>query len=226
MQKIIFGLLLGLPLMHCQTVPQTETKPLAFDSTLAAELAEMEELDQIAAYIPQGEYKEWPLEKWQNFKDSVFTSHQNRVQEIFRAKGYPGFNLVGETGEGDFWVMVQHADKNPAFQKEVLDALKIEVDDRNANPNHYGLLMDRYLLNTGDKQRYGTQVMYHQDSCIAMPRPLEDSLRVNERRMELGMEPIEVYLNGMAEMHFRINQAHFETKGISEPTLYPVADQD
>lgn len=38
----------------------------------------MVEVDQIAANIPQGKYKQLSLEAWNAFKDSVFTTHQIR----------------------------------------------------------------------------------------------------------------------------------------------------
>ena len=54
----------------------------------------------------------------------------------------------------------------------------------------------------------------------AYPKPLEDSLGVNERRKSIGLEPIEEYLNGMTEMHFEMNKEHYLKKGVTEPILY------
>jgi hypothetical protein len=74
-------------------------------------------------------------------------------------------------------------------------------------------------LNLGKKQVYGTQVTYRLDSCEAIPKPLTDSLNVNTRRKEVGLEPIEDYLNMMSEMHFEMNKAVYESKGIHKPKL-------
>lgn len=51
------------------------------------ELKKMAEVDQIAAFVPQGKYKERCIEKWDSFKDSVFTTHQKRLKQIFDEYG-------------------------------------------------------------------------------------------------------------------------------------------
>jgi phosphatidate phosphatase APP1 len=70
--------------------------------------------------MPQGKYKDWTTSRWDNFRDSVFTTHKKRLEEIFEKFGYPRFGLVGEKGAQDYWVMVQHCDSDPAFQSRVL----------------------------------------------------------------------------------------------------------
>lgn len=109
--------------------------------------------------IPQGEYKKMTNEQWNSFKDSVFTAYQKHLKEIYDKYGFVGFDLAGEDGSRNFWLMVQHSDHNPDFQKGVLEKMKIEVDKENATPSNYGLLVDRVNLNTGNKQIYGTQVI-------------------------------------------------------------------
>jgi hypothetical protein len=224
---VLFVLFAFFLLPSCQQEPgPSETNaPRSFNPELAAELDRLYQLDQVAAYIPQGKYANWPVERWKTFKDSVFAAHRDRMEEIFVENGYPGYDLVGEEGEGNFWVMVQHADHDPAFQSVILAAMKKEVDQQNADPRNYGLLTDRVLLNTGKKQRYGTQVMYNNEICQAMPRPLEDSLQVNERRADLGFEPIEVYLNQMVRAHYQMNKAMFQEKGVEGPVLYPTGQE-
>lgn len=191
-----------------------------FNQELADELSEMAEADQIAAKIPEGEYRKMTSEQWDTFKDSVFTTHQIRLKEMFDKHGFVGFDLAGEDGSKNFWLMVQHSDHNPEFQKEVLEKMKIEVDRENAIPGNYGLLVDRVNLNTGKKQVYGTQVTYNLQTGQAYPKPLEDSVNVNQRRKSIGLEPIEDYLNLMTEMHFEMNKENYLKKGITEPKLY------
>lgn len=59
-------------------------------------------------------------DQWESFKDSIFTTHQIRLKEIFDQYGFAGFDLVGKEGSSNFWLMVQHSDHNPDFQKEKL----------------------------------------------------------------------------------------------------------
>ena len=223
MKKIFGILIIGLSFFGCKenSSEKEEIKQkIEFNQDLADELKKMAEVDQIAAYIPQGEYEKMSNEEWNSFKDSVFTTHQKRLKQIFDKYGFVGFDLAGEEGSGNFWLMVQHSDHNPNFQKEVLEKMKIEVDKGNAIPSNFGLLVDRVNLNTGKKQIYGTQVTYNMETGQAYPKPLEDSLKVNERRKPIGLEPIEEYLNGMTEMHFEMNKKYYSEKGITEPKLY------
>lgn len=225
MKKILGIIIIGIALFGCKekTSEKKEIqKKVEFNQNLADELKKMAEIDQIAAYIPQGKYKELTSEQWNSFKDSVFTTHQKRLKEIFDKYGFVGFDLAGEEGSQNFWLMVQHSDHNPNFQKEVLEKMKVQVEKQNAEPSNYGLLVDRVNLNTGKPQIYGTQVDYNFDVAQAFPKNLADSANVNERRKSIGLEPIEEYLNRMTLMNFEMNKKFFFEKGITEPKLYKV----
>ncbi|MEL6673207.1 MAG: DUF6624 domain-containing protein [Bacteroidota bacterium] len=216
-KKILLLSFLGLAMGFGGQAQESISQP-----ALAKELARMAHWDQIAAYIPQGPYKEWSKKKWRTFKDSVFTTHHQRCDEIFVQYGYPGFDQVGKEGENNFWLMVQHSDHAPDFQQKILTAMKEEVDKKNANGRHFGLLQDRVNLNTGKSQVYGTQVTYNMKICQAYPKNLADSATVNQRRATVGLEPLEVYLNDMSSMHFEMNREYYEKKGVTEPTLYKI----
>jgi hypothetical protein len=195
-----------------------------FNQVLADELSAMEVIDQLAASNgnPPKSYSHLTLEEWRSFKDSVFTTNQKRAKEIFNEYGFVGFNLAGEEGSLNFWLIVQHSDHNPKFQKNILEKMKIEVNKGNADSRHYGLLVDRVKLNTGQAQVYGTQVDYNMEICQAFPRNLADSVNVNKRRKEIGLEPIEEYLNDMAKMNFEMNKEFYAKKGVTEPKLYKI----
>jgi len=225
MKKLLGALFIGLSLFGCKekgAEKEEIQEKVAFNQELANELKKMAEIDQIAAYIPQGKYKKLSEAEWNSFKDSVFTTHQKRIKEIFDQNGFVGFDLAGKEGSVNFWLMVQHSDHNPKFQKEVLEKMKIEVDKGNAPPSNYGLLVDRVKLNTGQKQVYGTQVAYNLKTGQAYPKKLADSVTVNDRRKSIGLEPIEIYLNRMSQMHFEMNKEGYLKIGITEPKLYKI----
>ncbi|TXD81498.1 hypothetical protein ESY86_17780 [Subsaximicrobium wynnwilliamsii] len=225
MNKVYGLLLIGLLVVACKektTKNKLEDNKVEFNQTLADELSKMVITDQLAAanaYPPES-HSNLSLEEWKSFKDSVFTTHQKRVKQIFDEHGFAGFDLVGEEGSSDFWLIVQHSDHNPEFQLEVLEKMKIEVDEGNADSRIYGLLVDRVKLNTGEAQIYGTQVAYNMQICQAYPRKLADSINVNKRRKEIGLEPLEVYLNDMTKMNFKMNKEFFAKKGVTKPKLY------
>lgn len=223
MKFFLAPLVIGLLIVGCKETGSTEKgdkETVVFNQDLADELKKMAEIDQIAAYIPQGEYKKMSSDEWRSFKDSVFTTHQTRLKQIFDQHGFVGFDLAGKDGSQNFWLMVQHSDHTPDFQKQVLEKMKIEVEKGNAKPSNYGLLVDRVKLNTGENQVYGTQVSYNMNICQAYPKSLEDSVNVNKRRKSVDLEPIEEYLNRMSISHFEMNKEFYLNKGVTGPQLY------
>ena len=225
MNKFFGILIIGIVLFGCKQKSATENAnedTIGFNQELANELENMAEIDQLVASnaFPPKNYSYLTPEQWKIFKDSVFLRNQKRAKEILNTYGFVGFDLAGEKGSRNFWLIVQHSDHNPEFQKEVLKEMKKEVDKQNAISTNYGLLVDRVNLNTGHPQIYGTQVTYNINNGQAYPKTLMDSINVNSRRKTIGLEPIEEYLNGMSEMHFEMNKENYLSKGITEPTLY------
>ena len=229
MNRLLFSLTIfsGLSLIGCQQAgnQDSDTKKIEFNQGLADELKTMAEIDQLAAYIPEGKYKQWTQGRWEKFQDSVFTTHKARLEKIFNEFGYPGYDLVGSEGSNNFWLMVQHSDRDIDFQSRVLEKLEIEVENKNADGSNYGLLTDRVKINKGEKQIYGTQVTYNAQGQ-AYPKPLLDSVNVNKRRAEVGLDPLEEYLNMMTLMHFEMNKDNLKTRGINEPKLYKTTDSN
>lgn len=197
-------------------------KKVVFNQELVNELQKMAVVDQIAANVPQGKYKEFSETQWKTFKDSVFTTHQKRLEEIFNTHGFVGFDLAGETGSQHFWLMVQHSDHAPEFQEKVLQKMKIAVHNKNAIASNYALLTDRVRVNTGKPQVYGTQVTYNFKTGQAYPKNLGDSLQVNERRKAIGIVSLEEYLNDLTALHFEMNKTYYKSIGITKPNLYKV----
>lgn len=97
------------------------------------------------------------------------------------------------------WLIVQHADADPDFQREVLGRMAPYLDNGGVRARDYAYLFDRVAVNSGELQRYGTQPQREcNDDGSLSPRPLEDPERVDERRAELGMEPMAEAMATMA----------------------------
>ena len=79
------------------------------------------------------------------------------------------------------WLLVQHADHDVPFQEMVLSRLERLVNIDETDRSSYAYLFDRVAVNTGKKQRYGTQ-----GRCVGpsdwQPHDTEDAARVDERR--------------------------------------------
>jgi hypothetical protein len=222
MNKICGILFIGLSILGCkekEIKKQSVVDKIEFNASLADELKRMEKVDQIAAYIPQGEYAKLSKKEWNSFKDSVYTTHQKRSEEIFNEFGFLGYDLVGKEGSDNFWVIIQHSDHDPEFQEKVLEKMKVQVDRGNTTAEYYGYLVDRVNINTGKEQVYGTQFDYNEFGQ-AFPKNISDTTGINARRISLGLTPMIDRMNEMTLFHFQINEQHFSEKGIAEPNLY------
>ena len=189
---------------------------------LDKQLKDMVEIDQIAANIPKGKYKDYSKQQWHNFQDSVFTTHKKTVEQMFVKYGFLGFDKVGREGSNHFWLLVQHCDKYPQFQMRVLKAMDKDVKKENANPNNYAYLYDRVKVNAGEKQLFGTQVTYEVETTgrAITKIGLADSANVDKLKKEYTLEPLKEYLNTMTTLHYEMNKEHYEKMGILKPNLY------
>jgi len=160
---------------------------------LKNELIEMVKVDQVASNLPTGKYLDYTEEQWNSFRDSVHTTIKMRVEEMFDKYGFPGYNKVGKEGSYNFWLLVQHSDKYPEFQKRVLKAMNKEVRKGNAGPGEYAYLYDRIKVKAGEKQKFGTQVSYDSAGHPFPAVGLIDSANVDNFRKAYNMAPLKDY---------------------------------
>jgi hypothetical protein len=156
-------------------------------------------------------------QKWRNLSSKVYKNEidtisidlvMRRVREtdslnyliikpLFDKYGYLGNDKVGVQSSHNFWLLVQHADFHPDFQESVLIKMKVEVDKENAPIKDYAYLYDRVKVNSGQLQLYGTQMALDSLIMSYKPKPVFDPERLNERRKQAGLSPIEDYIKIM-----------------------------
>jgi hypothetical protein len=127
--------------------------------------------------------------------------HTARLKQIVDAHGWPASSRVGEDGAHAAWLLVQHADADPAFQRRCLD-LMTRLSPREVSAKDVAYLADRVLLAEGKPQRFGTQ--FEKNAAGKwVPKELEDPEHVDARRREVGLEPLADYARRMAEVYDR-----------------------
>jgi hypothetical protein len=119
------------------------------------------------------------------------------MKGVIEKHGWPGNSLVGGDGALAAWLLVQHADLDPPFQKKCLALLTEAVKKKEASPGNLAYLTDRVRLKEGKKQLYGTQM--HQVDGKMVPQPIEDEAHVDQRRKEAGLGPLADYLKFFKE---------------------------
>lgn len=121
------------------------------------------------------------------------------LKSVVLTRGWPARSLVGPDAAQAAWLLAQHADRDPAFQRESLGLLEEAAERGEAERSHVAYLTDRVLLAEGRPQRYGTQLTRSATGEME-PAPIEDMDGVDDRRAAAGLEPLAVYLERSREL--------------------------
>lgn len=89
------------------------------------------------------------------------------------------------------WLLAQHADTDPGFQREMLTLMEPLVATKDVDPQDYALLFDRVARAESRLQRYGTQGECKDRKWI--PFPVEDPAQLDRLRAQVGLSPMVEY---------------------------------
>jgi len=118
--------------------------------------------------------------------DSLDVENTQKLKEIVKEIGWPRISVVGQEASHSAWLLVQHADKDVAFQEECL-ALMEALPEGEVSKHDIAYLIDRIRRNKNLPQVYGTQFI--QDaSGQYISAPIEG---LDERRKEMGLDTLE-----------------------------------
>ena len=131
---------------------------------------------------------------------AIDSSNTARMREIVDRYGWPGRDLVGAEGSNAAFLIVQHADAE--FQKLVLPMVKRAYEAGDLKGQSYALLLDRVLVQDGHKQIFGTQIKpMHLWEDGPEPYPIRDRDEVDARRADVGLPPLEAYMDVIKKMY-------------------------
>ncbi len=186
---------------------QSFTTPQDLNSIawIQAKLEHMVEVDQFMRNFSMDYPKEHLPSEWHKAFNEQFTSFYQRIdgnhtewmKKILKAHHWVTVSKFGKKADHHAWLLVQHADNDPDFQKEVLLRLEKLVDSKETNPTSFAYLFDRVAASYNDeskrmKQRYATQ-----GNCIGKgmwePLPVEDPENIDKIRASVGLGTLEEY---------------------------------
>lgn len=122
-------------------------------------------------------------------KDSI---NLIKVERILEERGWLGPDVIGSKGNSALFLVIQHADI--AVQEKYLPMMREAAAQGNARPSSLALLEDRVALRTGKRQIYGSQIGRDKETGEYYVLPLEDPDKVDERRAEVGLGPLQDYV--------------------------------
>ncbi|MCT7350974.1 hypothetical protein N4P33_02100 [Streptomyces sp. 15-116A] len=125
------------------------------------------------------------------------TDHANTnvLRRILAEHDWPGHRLVGVSGARAAWRIALHSDDNSGFQRAATRLLERAVQSNDALVHHWAHLHDRTLINTGQDQEYGTQLLLSADGIELCP--LRAPASVDARRATVGLPPLAIALKAV-----------------------------
>lgn len=123
--------------------------------------------------------------------ERVDVENTRELKPILEYWGWITIGKFGAKADGDAWLLVQHADRDPEFQKRVLEKLAALYPSGKTSASNYAYLYDRVAVAEKRPQRYGTQM--HEVEGRMEPFPLEDPENVDARRKTVGLGTLEEY---------------------------------
>lgn len=129
----------------------------------------------------------------------VDAGNRAALMEIFLEHGFPTPAMIGRDGVSSVFLLVQHADDDPAFQAHALELAKPLMERRDMSRQQYAMLTDRVLLAREQPQSYGSQYVVEQGKVKLLP--LADPENVDARRAQMAMGPLANYLKAIARQH-------------------------
>ncbi len=114
------------------------------------------------------------------------------LRQQLRTRGWFRRSTDGPDADDAALQLVQHADLDRPFQKEVLQMIEPLLKTRDTRSQNYARLFDRVAVGEGRPQRYGSQFRCAGPGMWS-EFPVEDPANLDHRRAEMGLEAMAAY---------------------------------
>lgn len=129
--------------------------------------------------------------------DSMLERNFSIVSGVLKKYGWPHMQCVGTTGSMTVYLVLHHANLPITERKKYLSIMQTAVKQGKISKVYLAYFEDRTLIESGKKQKYGTQMksVYKNDvSSKPELQPVVDPQNLNKRRKKMGLNTIEEYL--------------------------------
>ncbi len=125
--------------------------------------------------------------------ESVDRANTKSLKDLLKIYRWFTISQFGAVADQNAWLIVQHADKDVKFQKDVLAILTGLYPKHETSRRNFAYLYDRVATNEKRPQSYGTQ-----GRCVAPeiwePNEIEEREQVDSRRADMELEPLAEYI--------------------------------
>lgn len=128
---------------------------------------------------------------------AVDAAHTAELKNLLEKRGWFTISEYGEEADTNAWLLVQHADADPEFQRAIAARLEPLAARGETKPSNFAYLFDRIASSFDDPskrkpQRYGTQGRCT-GAGIWEPYPVEDPAKLEDRRRAVGLMSMAEY---------------------------------
>ena len=120
------------------------------------------------------------------------TLNIQKIKKILDKYDWPELTQIGEQGNRTICNVLQHADQET--REHYIPLMKQAVLDKKLEPRFLVRAEDRIATDKGELQVYGGQMKYYPETKSFNVWPVFDPVNIDERRAEIGLEPIAGFL--------------------------------
>jgi|SRR5262245_60054758 len=139
-----------------------------------------------------------PPSAGQAHSDEVYRRNGALIHKIVDEHGWPGRSLVGEDGASAAWLIVQHMDTEPEFQRRCLTLMEAAFINGEVSARNLAFLTDRVLTHEGKPQKYGTQGIGAHSA--------EEEARIDRNRAAIGLPPWREFVEQRRREHQKMDE--------------------
>lgn len=114
------------------------------------------------------------------------------LKDQMKTRGWFTIADYGKEADQAAFLMVQHADRDPTFQAQILPQLEKLALEGKTRPQGYAMLFDRVAVAQKRPQRYGSQGRCN-ELGIWTAFETEDPANLDQRRASMGLQPAADY---------------------------------
>lgn len=130
----------------------------------------------------------------------LYEDHVVRLCRIIKTNGWPTTALVGEDGVFSAFYILKNGGTYE-LQRDLLPVIVAVIKKDPIQKREFAGVFDRLRVTAGMKQIFGTQAVTMGGFLVLYP--IEDQAKVDARRAEFGLAPMDVYIRNLERTYGR-----------------------
>ena len=126
------------------------------------------------------------------YKQEIARENYDIMQQLIEEYGWPKYSMVGKIAADAPLLVINHHESD-SVRKKYLARIKQSCLEKEGSCIEFAKIQDRILVNEDKLQIYGMQFRYNEKRDLE-PFPIIDPEYVDQRRKDIGLEPLKEYL--------------------------------